>query len=121
MVPVGSLTDFERGFLAGLVIGEGHFGVSKGHAHFVLGMHVRHALLLRRVQDLLPGAVLYGPYHHRGRYFLRLMLHGDALRSSLDLFDALQLDRWCPHVAGRYEAMREVALTMRTRPSRRAK
>ena len=67
---MGSLTDFERGLLAGLLIGEAHFGVTRGHGQFALAMHVRHAALLQRVQDLLPGSVLYGPYHYRGRYFL---------------------------------------------------
>ena len=119
MLRMGSLTEFERGLLAGLLIGVGHFGVSRGRGHFVLGMHIRHAALLRSVQDLLPGSVLYGPYHHRGRYFLRLMLRGAALRASLDIFDSLELDRWCPHVAGRYEAMRSQALTMPTRRSTR--
>jgi hypothetical protein len=90
MSRMGSLTDFERGLLAGLLIGEGHFGVTGDHAQFTLGMHVRHAALLRYVQDLLPGSVLYGPYHHRGRYFMRLMLRGDAVRSTLDIFDSLQ-------------------------------
>jgi hypothetical protein len=80
---MGSHTDYERGFLAGLVVGEGH----------------------------------YGPYHHNGRYFLRLMLRG-ALKSCLDIFDSLRLDRWCPHVARRYEAMRAVAMVARTLPSR---
>ena len=89
---MGSLTDFERGFLAGLVVGEGHFGVTRGTPQFVLGMSVR--------------------------YFLRLMLRGAALRSCLDIFDSLRLDRWCPHVAGRYETMRMAAVAARTRPSR---
>jgi hypothetical protein len=115
---MGSLTDFERGFLAGLIVGEAHFGTGKGNVQFVIAMHVRHAALLRRVQDLLPGSVLYGSYHHQGRYFLRLMGRGDALRSCLDIFDSLELDRWCRHVAGRYEALRQAALTMRTRGRR---
>ena len=119
MLCMGSLTDFERGLLAGLVIGEGHFGVTRGHAQFAVAMHVRHAVLLQLVRDLLPGSVLYGPYHHSGRYFLRLMARGDALRSSIDIFDSLHLERWCPHVAERYETMRTTALTMRTRPSTR--
>jgi hypothetical protein len=115
---MGSLTDFERGFLAGLLVGEGHFGVTGGTPQFVLGMSIRHAVLLQHVQDLLPGSRLYGPYHHNGRFFLRLMLRGDALRSCVDVFDSLQLDRWCPHVAGRYEVMRAATMRARTRRSR---
>ena len=114
---MGSLTDDARGFLAGLVVGEGHFGVTRGTPQFVLGMSVRDAVLLQHVQDLLPGSRL-GPYHHNGRYFLRLMLRGVALRSCLDIFDSLQVDRWCPHVAGRYETMWTAAPTARTRSSR---
>jgi hypothetical protein len=119
IVRMGSLTDFERGFLSGLIIGEGHFGVHRGRAHFVLGMHVRHEYLLRRVQDLLPGAILYGPYHWQGRDFFRLMVRGAALRSLLDILDALAIERWCPHVAARYAVMREVAATMRVAAPRR--
>ncbi len=115
---MGSLTDFERGFLAGLIIGEGHFGVSKGKAQFVIGMHVRHETLLRQTQDLLPGTVLHGPYHYRGRDFFRLMARSDALRALLDIFDSLEFNRLCPHVARRYAAMRVVAATARTRPAK---
>jgi hypothetical protein len=116
---MGSLSEFERGFLAGLLIGEGHFGVSRGHAQLVVGMHVRHREVLQHTQDLLPGSILYGPYHYRGRDFLRLMMRGAALRSSLDLLDSLDLQALCPHVSRRYESMRTVAATMRTRSSRR--
>jgi hypothetical protein len=116
---MGSLTEFERGFLAGLFIGEAHFGVHRGRAHFVLGMDVRHEYLMRRVQDLLPGAILYGPYHWRGRNFFRLMARGAALRSLLDIFDSLEMERWCPHVGRRYEAMRRVAASMRVAAPRR--
>jgi hypothetical protein len=116
---MGSLTDFERGFLAGLIIGEGHFGVSRGAPQFVIGMHIRHEALLRHTRDLLPGSILYGPYHYRGRDFFRLMARGDALRSMLDILDSLEMDRLCPHVARRYAAMRAIAATARTRPSRR--
>ena len=116
---VGSLTDFERGFLAGLIIGEGHFGVSKGTPQFVIGMHVRHETLLRHTQDLLPGSILCGPYHHQGRDFFRLMARGDALRALLDILDSLEIDRLCPHVARRYAAMRAVAATKRSLPGRR--
>ena len=116
---MGSLTDFERGFLAGLLIGEGHFGAHRGRAHFVLGMHVRHEYLLRRVQDLLPGSILYGPFQWRGRDFFRLMVRGAALRSLLDMFDSLEIERRCPHVAGRYRTMRKVAATIRVATPRR--
>jgi hypothetical protein len=115
---MGSLTDRERGLLAGLLIGEGHFGVTKGKGQFVLGMDVRHEALLRLTRDLLPGTVLYGPYSYRGRNFFRLMARGDALRALLDVFDSLELARWCPHVGGRYAAMRAAASTMRTGPAR---
>jgi hypothetical protein len=114
---MGSLTDYERGFLAGLVVGEGHFGVTQGTPQFALGMSVRHAVLLQHVQDLLSGSRLYGPYHDDGRCFLRLMLRGVALRSCLDIFDSLRLDRWSLH----RRALRgdgAVALVARTRPSK---
>lgn len=119
MVAVSSLTDFERGFLASLIIREGRFGVSKGTLQFVIGMHLRHESLLRHTQDLLPGTILYGPYHHQGRDFFRLMARGAALRGLLDILDSLEIHRLCPHVARRSAAMRVVAATMRMLPSRR--
>jgi hypothetical protein len=46
------------------------------------------------------------------------MLRGAALKRCLDILDSLNLERWCPYVARRYEAMRAVAIVARTRPSR---
>ena len=110
MVRMGSLTDFERGFLAGLLIGEGHFGVHRGHAHFVLGMHVRHEHLLAagcrtccRVRSFTARTTGAAAISTASWCVER------ALRSLLDIFDSLEFERWCPHVAGRYAAMREVA------------
>jgi hypothetical protein len=88
---MGSLTDFERGLLAGLLIGEGHFGVDRGTPHVVLGMSARHETLLRHVRSLLPGARLYGPYDYRGRFFFRLVLRGRTLLPLVELFDSLEM------------------------------
>jgi 16S rRNA (guanine527-N7)-methyltransferase len=105
---MGSLTDFERGLLAGILIGEGHFGVDGRTPHVVIGMSARHETFLRHLQSLLPGARLYGPYHYRGRFFFRLVLRGKGLRPAVELFDSLDIARWCPHVGRRYGRMRSV-------------
>jgi 16S rRNA (guanine527-N7)-methyltransferase len=106
MPGVGSLSDYERGLLAGLLIGEGHFGVDRGTPNVVLGMSARHETLLRHVQAPLPGARLWGPYDYRGRFFFRLVLRGRRLRQLLDVFDSPDLGQWCPHVGRRYAQMR---------------
>lgn len=107
---MGSLTDFERGLLAGLLIGEGHFGIDRRTPHVVIGMSARHETFLRHVQSLLPGARLYGPYNYRGRFFFRLVLRGRALRPLVEVFDSLEIARWCPHVGRRYATMRAAFL-----------
>jgi hypothetical protein len=73
------LNDLERGLVTGLLIGEGHFGVDGRRAQLVVGMHVRHEPLLRWVVRLFPRTVLYGPYHYRGRHFMRWRARGAAL------------------------------------------
>jgi hypothetical protein len=101
------LNDLERGIVAGLLIGEGHFGLDAKRAHVVVGMHVRHEPLLRWLVRLFPRAVLYGPYHYRGRHFMRWMARGPAL--VCDLLPAVEpvlqtgVD---PHVLERLERMK---------------
>jgi hypothetical protein len=100
------LSDFDRGVIVGLVLGEGSFSGDGRAPSLTIGMHVRHRELLEWVRDRLPGAMLYGPYHHAGRDFFRLLVRGPALRHVLARFDD-DISRLCPHVAGRIERMRE--------------
>jgi hypothetical protein len=61
--------DFERGFLLGLLVGEGHFGGDGRQAQVTLRMHTRHEHLFRWLVTAVPGSRLYGPYHHGGRSY----------------------------------------------------
>jgi hypothetical protein len=101
------LNDLERGLVAGLLIGEGHFGVDGERAQVVVGMHVRHEPLLRWLTRLFPRSLLHGPYHWRDRHFMRWSARGAAL--VCDLLPAIEpvlqtgVD---PHVLHRLEAMK---------------
>src|SRR6267142_1917549 len=81
------MTEFEIGFLMGLVVGEGCFssGGSWGPC-LVIVLHERDPDPLLRAQRLLGGKI-YGPYHHNGRHFLRYVLRGAALRAAIPLFE----------------------------------
>ena len=81
------MTEFDIGFLMGLVVGEGCFsgGGSWGPC-LVIVLHERDPEPLIRVQRLLGGKI-YGPYQHNGRHFRRYVLRGSALRSAIPLFE----------------------------------
>lgn len=100
------LTDFERGLVTGLLIGEGHFGGDGRAPQCVVRMHVRHEHLLRWLHELFPRSRLYGPYHHGGRDYYQWMMRGRGLREDLlpEIEDALRLDS---HASQRVHAMRE--------------
>ncbi len=90
------------GFAVGILIGEGHFGGDGRQPQLSVRMHTRHEQTLRRLADILPGARLYGPYHHGGRSYFQMMVRGEALRTQvvpllrqhLDLFDEYALSRF---------------------------
>lgn len=77
------LTEFEKGLILGLLIGDGHFGGDGKQPQITLKMHVRHERLLMWINDRIRWSRLYGPYHHDGRHYLQLMIRGPALRSEL--------------------------------------
>lgn len=75
--------DFERGFLVGVLIGEGHFGGDGKQPQVTLRMHTDHERLFRWIQEAFPGGKLYGPYHHSGRSYYQWMARGSFLREEL--------------------------------------
>ena len=83
-------TQFDHGFLVGLLVGEGHFGGDGRQAQVTLRMHVRHEAIFRWLEQTFPGGRLYGPYHHGGRDYLQWMARGTFLRDEL----VPLLDRW---------------------------
>jgi hypothetical protein len=84
------LSEFDRGLLTGLLIGEGHFGGDGRQPQVTLRMHVRHERLFRWLEERFPQARLYGPYHHSGRHYYQWMARGRALVA--DLLPLLDLD-----------------------------
>jgi hypothetical protein len=73
------LPEFERGFLIGLLIGEGSFGGDGRQPQVVLRMHTRHQALFHWLTERFPRCRLYGPYHHSGRSYYQWMARGPAL------------------------------------------
>jgi hypothetical protein len=76
-------TDFERGVLTGLLVGEGHFGGDGRQPQVTLRMHVRHEAIFQWLERTFPGGKLYGPYHHDGRHYFQWMARGSYLRDQL--------------------------------------
>jgi hypothetical protein len=102
------LTDTERGLVAGLLIGEGHFGGDGRYPQVTLRMHVRHEGLFRWLQACFPRSRLYGPYDHGGRRYFQWMARGPALAEEvLPVVEGVLTDQLDAHVAARVRAMRE--------------
>lgn len=102
-----SLTDFERGVLVGVLIGEGSFGGDGRQPHVTLRMHVRHESLFRWLVDRFPRTRLYGPYRHGGRSYFQWMARGSALvRDLLPVLEEGLAEEIDAHAAGRLNAMR---------------
>ena len=76
-------TDFEKGLLVGLLVGEGHFGGDGRQPHVTLRMHARHEGIFRFIESAFPGGRLYGPYTHGGRHYFQWMARGSYLRDVL--------------------------------------
>jgi hypothetical protein len=101
------LTDVERGLLAGILIGEGHFGGDGKYPQITLRMHVRHEALFRWLQERFPRSRLYGPYSHGGRNYFQWMARGDALAQDvLPVVEEVLTAEIDDHVRGRIDAMR---------------
>jgi len=82
------LTEFERGVVVGVLIGEGSFGGDGKQPQVALRLHVRHERLLRWLAACFPRSKLYGPYNHGGREYFQWMARGSAL--AVDLMPLLE-------------------------------
>lgn len=101
------MTDWEKGLLVGVLIGEGHFGGDGKQPQITVRMHTRHERLFETLLRLCPGSKLYGPYAHGGRSYFQWMARGQALRESLlPILDALPLAEIDGHVFDRYQDMK---------------
>ena len=100
-------TEFELGFLVGLLVGEGHFGGDGRQPQVTLRMHVRHEAIFRWLERTFPGGRLYGPYHHDGRDYFQWMARGPFLRDELvPWLDRLLEPSLDLHSFGRYQRMK---------------
>jgi hypothetical protein len=77
------LSEFDAGFLVGILVGEGHFGGDGRQPQVTLRMHADHGAVFGWLAARIPGSRVYGPYHHGGRHYYQWMARGGALRDQL--------------------------------------
>ena len=105
---VAELTDFERGVIVGILIGEGSFGGDGKQPQVTLRMHVRHEALFRWLVARFPRSRLYGPYGHGGRSYYQWMARGPALVDDLlPVLDAALTEDIDGYAAQRLREMKE--------------
>jgi hypothetical protein len=102
------LSDFDRGFFIGLLVGEGSFGGDGRQPQVVLRMHTRHEAVFRWLTERFPNCRLYGPYNHGGRSYYQWMARGRALvEDVLPLLETEILAERDGRSAERFKAMCE--------------
>jgi len=100
------LTEFERGVVVGLLVGEGSFGGDGKQPQVTLRMHVRHEALFHWLVERFPESRLYGPYHHGGRSYFQWMARGTVLvRDLLPLLESDLSEGLDGHAAERFRNM----------------
>ena len=105
---MAGLSDFDRGVVVGLLIGEGSFGGDGKQPQVTLRMHTRHEALFRWLVDRFPDSRLYGPYTHGGRSYFQWMARGRTLvRDVLPLLEDELHAGLDGYAAGRLRDMRE--------------
>ena len=103
-----ALSEFDRGLVVGLLVGEGSFGGDGKQPQVTLRMHVRHEALFRWLVDRFPRSRLYGPYHHGGRSYYQWMARGRVLVDDLlPLLERELVAELDAHAADRLTAMCE--------------
>jgi hypothetical protein len=101
------LSEFDRGLLVGLLVGEGSFGGDGKQPQITLRMHTRHESVFRWLMDRFPRSRLYGPYHHGGRSYYQWMARGRALvEDVLPILEEALQDDIDAHAAARLAEMR---------------
>jgi hypothetical protein len=105
--PSPGLSDFDAGFLVGILVGEGHFGGDGRQPQVTLRMHVDHESLFGWLMDRFPDSRLYGPYDHSGRRYYQWMARGAFLRERLlPILERHLTPALDAHVWERYQRMR---------------
>ncbi len=102
------LSEFERGVVVGLLIGEGSFGGDGKQPQITLRMHTRHEALFHWLLARFPESRLYGPYHHGGRSYFQWMARGHVLVNDLlPLLESELHGQLDAHAQARLTAMTE--------------
>ena len=102
------LSDFDRGVIVGLLVGEGSFGGDGKQPQITLRMHTRHEALFRWLLERFPDTRLYGPYSHGGRSYYQWMARGTVLvRDVLPVLEAEVHAGLDGHATERLSAMRD--------------
>jgi hypothetical protein len=102
------LSEFDRGVIVGLLIGEGSFGGDGKQPQVTLRMHIRHEALFRWLVERMPETRLYGPYSHGGRSYYQWMARGRALVTDvLPILEHELTDGLDGHATSRFRAMLE--------------
>ncbi len=115
------LSPFEKGLVAGILIGEGSFGGDGRQPQITLRMHTRHEALFRWLMERFPRTRLYGPYHHGDRSYFQWMARGQALvEDVLPVHDECVTADLDGHAATRLAEMRERYADFIARAERRA-
>ena len=99
------LDEFSKGYVVGILVGEGHFGGDGKQPPVTLRMHTRHEKLFRWLERAFPSSKLYGPYHHGGRHYFQWMARGECLRQDIVPLIAERLEWLDDHVQERFLAM----------------
>jgi hypothetical protein len=116
-----TLTPFEQGLVAGILIGEGSFGGDGRQPQITLRMHTRHEALFRWLMARFPRTRLYGPYHHGDRSYFQWMARGQALvEDVLPVLEAAVTPEIDGHAAARLAEMRAKYADFIARAERRA-
>ncbi len=78
-----TLTDFDRGLVAGILMSQGSFGGDGKQPQVTLRMHVRHEAFFSWLMERFPRTKLYGPYHHGDRSYFQWMARGKVLATDV--------------------------------------
>jgi hypothetical protein len=118
---MSALSDFDRGVVVGLLIGQGSFGGDGKQPQVTLRMHTRHEALFRWLVERFPESRLYGPYNHGGRSYFQWMARGrvlvrdllplleDEVHGGVDGYATQRLRDMCDRYAGFIARERERA------------
>jgi hypothetical protein len=102
------LSEFDRGFVVGLLVGEGSFGGDGKQPQVTLRMHTRHEALFLWLMKRFPRSRLYGPYNHGGRSYYQWMARGRTLvEDVLPILEAHVDAELDGHASARLSEMRE--------------